>query len=302
GQPVGKHDAIAQKLGAMAANTFAMDSVVEVTSRMADSGKLDIRLEAAFAKMWNTEVAWELANDALQVRGGRGYETYDSLKERGETPDPVERMVRDLRINLIFEGSSEIMRLFIVREAVDDHLRVAGDLVNPRAPTARRLAAAVKAGLFYAWWFPTRWLGWSLPPKHAGFGPLAKHMRFVDRTSRRLARNTFYAMMRFGPGLEKRQAVLGRLVDAGAELFVMAVTCVRAQELVRETPGDRTPVELADVFCRQSRRRVRESFRNLFRNDDVATYEAAQRLLEGKYAWLEAGVVSQAELYASGSD
>lgn len=297
GQPVGKHDAIAQKLGTMAANTFAMDSVVEVTSRIADSGTYDIRLEAAFAKLWNTEVAWELANDALQVRGGRGYETYDSLKSRGETPYPVERMIRDLRINLIFEGSSEIMRLFIAREAVDDHLQVAGDLVDPRASMGRKALAAVKAGLFYAWWFPTRWLGWSSWPKYSQFGPLARHLRFVERTSRRLARNTFYAMMRFGPGLEKRQAVLGRLVDAGAELFVMAVTCVRAHELSRENPGDRTPVELADLFCRQAQRRVKDSFRRLFRNDDTVTYQAGQRLMDGDYAWLEHSVVSLASVY-----
>lgn len=301
GQPVGRHDAIAQKLGTMAANTFAMDSVVEVTSRMADSGKFDIRLEAAFAKMWNTEVAWTLANDALQVRGGRGYETHDSLKARGETPYPVERMIRDLRINLIFEGSSEIMRLFIAREAVDDHLKVAGDLVNPRASLGRKAAATVKAGLFYAWWFPTRWIGWSAWPRYGEFGPLARHLRFVERASRRLARNTFYAMMRFGPGLEKRQAVLGRLVDAGAELFVMAVACVRAHELSRENPGDPSPVELADLFCRQARRRVKASFRGLFRNDDTATYRAGQHLMAGEYAWLEHSVVSLASVYGPGA-
>ncbi|MDT8340033.1 MAG: acyl-CoA dehydrogenase family protein [Longimicrobiales bacterium] len=299
GQPVGRHDAIAQKLGTMAANTFAMDSVVELTSRMADSGSADIRLEAAFAKMWNTEVAWTLANEALQVRGGRGYETHDSLKARGESPYPVERMVRDLRINLIFEGSSEIMRLFIAREAVDDHLRVAGDLVDPRAPLGRRAAAAVRAAFFYAWWYPTRWLGWSFWPRYAAYGRLARHLRFVDRASRRLARNTFHAMMRFGPGLEKRQAVLGRLVEAGAELFVMSTACVRARELVRANPGDRSPEELADVFCRQARRRVKASFRSLFRNDDTRTYRTAQRLMEGRYAWLEEGVVSLAETYGS---
>lgn len=313
GQAIGRHDAIAQKLGTMAANTFAMDSVVEITSRMADSGRCDIRLEAAFAKMWNTEVAWEMANDALQVRGGRGYETHDSLAERGETPYPVERMVRDLRINLIFEGSSEIMRLFIAREAVDDHLKVAGDFVNPKAPTGKRLAAAIRAGLFYAWWFPTRFLGWSLPPKYSEYGPVAGHLRYVDRTSRKLARNTFYAMMRFGPGLEKRQAVLGRIVDIGAELFVMAVTCVRARELARQNGGDDSAAsavsavsaasavsatELADVFCRQARRRVKASFRSLFRNDDTATYATARHMLEGRFTWLEEGVVPLAETYA----
>jgi hypothetical protein len=299
GQPVGKHDAIAQKLGTMAADTFAMEAVVELTSAMADTHELDIRLEAAIAKLWNTERAWTLANDALQIRGGRGYETHDSLKARGETPYPIERMVRDLRINLIFEGSSEIMRLFIAREAVDDHLEVAGDLVNPRAPTGRRVAAALRAGLHYLWWFPTRFLGWGLWPRYAEFGPLARHLRFVDRNARRLARSIFYAMMRFGPGLEKRQAVLGRIVDAGAELFVMTAACVRADKLRRESPGDPTPLTLADLFCRQARRRVRASFAGLFANDDAATYRVARQALDGRFAWLEEGVIGMKEIYGA---
>jgi alkylation response protein AidB-like acyl-CoA dehydrogenase len=299
GQPIGKHDAIAQKLGTMAADTFAMESVVGLTSAMADTKQFDIRLEAAFAKMWNSERAWMTANDALQIRGGRGYETHDSLLERGETPYPIERMVRDLRINLIFEGSSEIMRLFIAREAVDDHLKVAGDMIDPRAPVGRRLAALVRAGLHYAWWFPTRFIGWGHWPRYSEFGPLARHLRFIDRTARKLARSTFYAMVRFGPKLEKRQAVLGRIVDVGAELFVMTAACVRAQKMRTENPSDPTPVTLADLFCRQARRRVRRSFDALFANDDTATYAVAGQAMEGRFSWLETeAVVSMAEAYA----
>ncbi len=295
GQPIGKHDAIAQLLGRMTAETFAMQSVSDLSARMADTHSLDIRLEAALAKMWNTETAWRLANDALQVRGGRGYETHESLESRGEIPFPIERMVRDLRINLIFEGSSEIMRLFIAREAVDDHLRVAGDLADPRAPLGARITAALRAGVYYAAWFPTRFLGWGHWPRYSEFGPLAGHLRFVDRMSRKLARNTFFAMARFGPGLEKRQAVLGRLVDIGAELFAMSASCVRAQEM--HAAGETTARELADTFCRQSRRRVRGHFRTLFRNDDRATWRTAQAMLEGRYRWLEEGVVSLEEAY-----
>ncbi|NNK64461.1 MAG: DUF1974 domain-containing protein [Gemmatimonadetes bacterium] len=299
GQPIGKHDAIAQKLGTMAADTFAMESVVGLTSAMADTKQFDIRLEAAFAKMWNSERAWMTANDALQIRAGRGYETHESLQQRGETPYPIERMVRDLRINLVFEGSSEIMRLFIAREAVDDHLKVAGDMIDPRAPIGRRLAALVRAGLHYAWWFPTRFVGWGHWPRFGEFGPLARHLRFIDRTARKLARSTFYAMVRFGPKLEKRQAVLGRIVDVGAELFVMTAACVRAQKMRTENPSDPTPVTLADLFCRQARRRIRSSFDDLFANDDTATYAVAGQAMEGRFSWLETeSVVSMAEAYS----
>jgi alkylation response protein AidB-like acyl-CoA dehydrogenase len=301
GAPVGRHDAIAQKIGKMAADTFAMEAVVELTSIMADRKRFDIRLEAAIAKLWHSETGWDTIDEALQVRGGRGYETADSLRARGETPYPIERAFRDMRINLIFEGSSEIMRLFIAREAVDAHLSVAGALVDPRAPLDARLSGLVKAGLHYAWWYPTRWLGWGRWPRYGEFGPLAGHLRFADRMSRKLARALFYAMIRFGAGLERRQAVLGRIVDIGADLFVLTAACVRAQMLRRENPADLTPVELADLFARHARRRIRQNFRTIFANDDVATYRTAKRVLEGRYGWLEAGVLDFSDGAAPGT-
>ena len=292
GQPVGKHDAIAQKLASMAADAFAMDAIVHLTSSMADTHTLDIRLEAAIAKMWNSERAWLQVNEAVQIRGGRGYETAESLGARGEEPIPVERWLRDLRINMIFEGSSEIMRLFIAREAVDRHLSVAGDLVNPRAPMGQRIAAAVKAGLFYAWWYPSRWIGWSGWPRFGEFGRLAPHVRYIDATSRRLARSLFYAMVRFGPALERRQAVLGRMVDIGAELFAMSAACHRARVLSRTHSGEGSPLDLADAFCWQSRQRIGERFRTLFSNRDLSDYRLAQRSMTGAYAWVEEGIVA----------
>ncbi len=294
GLPVGKHDAIAQMLGKMAADTFAMEALVELTASMADSGKFDIRLEAAIAKLWATETGWNLVNDALQIRGGRGYETNESLANRGVTSYPIERSVRDMRINTIFEGSSEIMRLFIAREAVDRHLSIAGDLIDPKAPMGKRMAALVRAGLYYAWWYPTRFLGWSAWPKYAEFGPLARHLRYVERTSRRLARATFHTMVRFGPGLERKQAVLGRIVDIGADLLTMTAAIVRAKMLKDRGTDERGAEALADAYCRQARRRISGSFRALFRNDDSATYAIAQRFLSGEFEWLERGVISQA--------
>jgi alkylation response protein AidB-like acyl-CoA dehydrogenase len=292
GRPIGKHDAIAQKLGRMAASTFAMEAVAELCGALADRGTYDIRLEAAIAKLYNSEAGWRIIDDTVQIRGGRGYETADSLRARGERPVPVERIMRDFRINLIFEGSSEIMHLFIAREAVDKHLQVAGDVVLPGRRLGARLRGLVRAAGFYAWWYPSRWLGWSVWPRYAEFGPLARHLRYAERGARRLARSVFHAMLRFGPRLEYRQAVLFRLVDVGAELFAIAATCARAQRLLETDPAaGRRAVRLADLFCRQARERIRATYAALWRNQDVPTYRVAQEVLAGEHRWLERGLV-----------
>ena len=288
GRPVGKHEAIAHKLADMAAVTFAMEAMTELACQMADRGGYDIRLEAAAAKLWNTERTWEIVDDTMQIRGGRGYETADSLAARGEDPIPVEQVFRDYRINRIFEGSSEIMHLFMAREAVDKHLEVAGDLIDPEKPASAKLRAFLRAAAFYAWWYPTRWLGWSMWPRYASFGRFAKHLRFVDRAARKLARESFHGMMVYRAKMERKQAFLFRLVDVVNELFAMSASAARAHALVQS--GDQSAasaVELADAFCHQSRRRVRELFRGLWGNDDAQRYELAQRVLGGEHVWME---------------
>ena len=288
GQPVGKHEAVGQKLAMMAADTYAMDAISQLTVMVAERGGYDIRLEAAIAKMYNTEIEWRIVDDALQIRGGRGYETADSLRARGERAVPVERFMRDSRINLIFEGSSEIMRLFIAREAVDHHFKLAFPIVSPDSTMGQRLNALVRAAPFYAAWYPMLWL-----PRLGGFGqfgPLARHMRFAERRARKLARVLFHAMVRYGPKLERKQAVLFRGVDIGAELFAIAAACVRAtDDAQRGNPG---AIELADVFCREAAGRVDQLFREFYGKNDAAKLKLSRKVLDGAYDWMERGVIS----------
>jgi alkylation response protein AidB-like acyl-CoA dehydrogenase len=294
GANIGKHAAIADKIARMAAQTFAMESMTLLVASMVDRDKkADIRLEAAIAKMWGTEKAWQIVDETMQIRGGRGYETADSLKARGEAPVPVERFMRDCRINTIFEGSSEIMRLFIAREMLDPHLKVSGAVLDSRKPMGERLRAGLKAGAFYASWYPRQWLP-ALGGVPAGVpGKLAAHLRYARRTSRRLARKLFHAMAKHGPKLEREQVLLGRFVDIGAELFAMIATCSRAAALAREgTEAQRQEVvQLADYFCESARLRVAQLFDGLKHNVDRPGYKLAQSLMASPIKPLADGII-----------
>jgi hypothetical protein len=292
GQPIGKHEAVAQKISKMASTTFAMEAIAELASALADKGGYDIRLEAAIAKMYNSEAGWRIIDDTLQIRGGRGYETAESLERRGEAPIPVERAMRDFRINLIFEGSSEIMRLFIAREAVDHHFSLAFGIVSPDSTMSQRLQAFAKAAPFYLTWYPSRWIGSAGLRRFGEFGRLARHLRYIERTTRKLGRTLFHAMVRFGPKLERKQMVLFRGVDIGAELFAMSAACVRANMLARS--GQREAVELADLFCREARQRIAVHFDQFYGPNDESLYKTAMRVLKGEHAWLERGIVGLA--------
>jgi alkylation response protein AidB-like acyl-CoA dehydrogenase len=297
GKPVGKHEAVAGKLAFMAATTYALDAVLELAGQMADEGRNDIRIEAALAKLWSSEMADQIVDELLQIRGGRGYETAESLAARGERAVPVEQMVRDLRINRIFEGSSEIMRLLIAREAVDAHLTAAGDLANPKADLRQKASAAAGASGFYAKWLPKLVFGeGQRPTAYREFGALATHLRFVERSSRKLARNTFYGMARWQAGLEQKQGFLGRVVDIGAELFAMSAVCVRAEaQRVADPAEGKQAYELADAFCQQATLRVEALFPALWTNTDGVDVRLANDVLDGRYAWLEEGILDQSE-------
>ncbi|CAM5427051.1 acyl-CoA dehydrogenase family protein [Streptomyces pseudogriseolus] len=295
GKPVALHEAVGSKIAFIAATTFALEAVVDLSSQMADEDRNDIRIEAALAKLYGSEMAWLMADELVQIRGGRGFETADSLRARGERAVPAEQMLRDLRINRIFEGSTEIMHLLIAREAVDAHLSVAGDLIDPDASLGDKARAGASAGAFYARWLPKLVAGpGQLPGTYGEFKhgiDLSPHLRYVERTSRKLARSTFYAMSRWQGRMETKQGFLGRIVDIGAELFAMSAACVRAELLRGRGDHGREAYQLADAFCRQARLRVEELFGRLWSNTDDLDRKVVKNVLTGSYTWLEEGVV-----------
>ncbi|MEU0598833.1 acyl-CoA dehydrogenase family protein [Streptomyces sp. NPDC006393] len=301
GKPVALHEAVGSKISFIAATTFALEAVLELSSQMADENRNDIRIEAALAKLYGSEMAWRMADELVQIRGGRGFETAASLAARGERAVPAEQMLRDLRINRIFEGSTEIMHLLIAREAVDAHLSVAGDLIDPDKSLQDKARAGANAGVFYARWLPKLVAGpGQLPRSYAEFHPaghidLSPHLRYVERHARKLARSTFYAMSRWQGRMETKQGFLGRVVDIGAELFAMSAACVRAELLRTRGEHGREAYQLADAFCRQSRIRVDELFDRLWTNTDDLDRKVVKGVLGGAYEWLEQGIVDPSD-------
>lgn len=297
GRPVALHEAVGAKISFIAATTFALEAVVDLSSQMADENRNDIRIEAALAKLYGSEMACLMADELVQIRGGRGFETAESLAARGERAVPAEQMLRDLRINRIFEGSTEIMHLLIAREAVDAHLTVAGDLIDPDKSLSDKARAGANAGVFYAKWLPKLVTGAGQLPgsyaefKHGDGMDLSPHLRYVERGARKLARSTFYAMSRWQGRMETKQGFLGRIVDIGAELFAMSAACVRAELLRSQGENGREAYQLADVFCRQARVRVEELFGRLWTNTDDVDRAVVKGVLAGTYTWLEEGVV-----------
>lgn len=290
GMPVALHEAGRQKIAYMAATTFAMEAVSLLTSQWADEGKVDIRIEAAMAKLFCTEALWTITDMALQLRGGRGYEKATSLKARGEIPYPIERAMRDCRINTILEGSSEIMKLFLAREAMDPHLKKLGFLLKGHISPWKLAIEIPKLMGQYSWWYLKQLFK---PLKTSSFkelGPLASHYQFIEKTAPRLARTIFYYMAKYQKKLEHKQMILGRLMDIGTDLFVMAATCSYANQQSKKLNND-SAIDLANYFCELAERRINSYFDELTDNDDNHTNSLAKKVINKEYKWLEEGII-----------
>lgn len=289
GLPVGKHEAGQEKIGYIAATTFAMEAVTWLTSHWADEDK-DIRIEAAMAKLFCSEAAWRIVDITMQFRGGRGYERAKSLEERGEAGFPVERMMRDCRINTIIEGTSDIMRLFLAREALDPHLRRASDMIRPGTPLGKKAKAFSGLAAFYGAWYPRQCWGRFFGMSSPELRPFVRWSGYIGRASHRLAGSLFQAMMKHQQKLERRQVLLGHFMEIGTELFAMTAACAYSQRLEQDgelNGAGGSSRQLAELFCTQARHRVDEHFRAARRGGGKAERALVKRVLAGDLRWLE---------------
>ena len=280
GKAVGSHEAGAQKLAEIASLTYAMETLALYGAALSDKHDVDIRMEAATAKMWNSERSWEVADTAFQLRGGRGFETDRSVDGRGEVGFPMERVLRDTRINRIVEGTTDIMHLFIAREALDGHLRNAGGLFKKGASLWDKLKVVGKCALIYPTWYLKTWVGSLMSPFLNYDGELRDQLEWIESEVRRLGRTLFHQMVLKGPKLEMRQLILARLVDIGAELAVMSLVAARLQtEIDRKDAKSSTNMIVMRYFFASRRQYVERLFNEVWSNADEEASAAANEVM-----------------------
>ncbi|HEU5319142.1 MAG TPA: acyl-CoA dehydrogenase family protein [Chloroflexota bacterium] len=296
GKPIGRHELNTHKLARMAADIYAMEAVDWSICALVDRAETDHRVEAAAAKLFNSERLWDICDAAMQVRGGRGYEKAESMKARGEPAPPVEQLMRDARLYLIGEGASEILTLFIAREVWDPHLRRAGGFLESAG--VGKLAHAPQLAKFYLPYYARQWKANGVTTgaaKEAGQlvpeGSWAhKQLDYVERTSRKLARAGLYAMALHGAKLEQRQALVSRLALIGVDLYVIAATAVYTERVV-SAPRRVQAERLAQQAVEEARRRIDACFRTLWDNTDDETTALGNVVLNRGYDWLSEGSV-----------
>ena len=239
---------------------------------------------AAAAKLWGTEEFWTILDQAVQLRGGRGYETETSLNARGEFGYPLERVMRDIRVNRILEGSTEIMHLFLAREALDPHFSKAGPLLK-RGSFAKKFKALLQCAWFYPLWYLGLVGGYfrSFFKLFSGFDTKIKpHLRWVDRTSKKLAMALFHQMVLKGPKLEFKQLILARVVDIGVELSIMGLVASRMQtDRNNNHPDAAKNYEIGLYWLKTRKKLINRLLADLSSKSDDQAMALSKQLLDG---------------------
>ena len=286
-RPIGEHTDIGAKIVLMASRVLALEAIVKITGIWADT-KQDVRLESAAAKILATEWLLESLLDLFRIYGGRAFETPDSLRLHGDLPAPIERMIRDALINVIWEGSNGILTLWIGREGLSQYFTHGQAFLDYHA------AEMLRATPFFVNTAARSFGGLTVyeQDSEAGsFDPLWE--RFVARKSRELARTTLWVAVRDRQGLARKQRVMTRLVSAAMLLF--AVETVLWYKSRQEQRGKPHLDQLVSYFCSRTSAAFNPepllSVRTSSWDDDSNLYPLAKAILSGHVEWLEEGII-----------
>ena len=289
-KPLGERQTQQMRLGRMATDLFAMESLASLVWHMADQKSYDVRIEAAIAKIFCSEKTIQFLKDAQTIFGGMGYETADSKRVRGEPAFNIEQLVRDAEMYRIGEGATDILRPFVAREGLNPHLERARAYLDDTVIGREKAREFVKLLRFYLPWYAGQWRRSFLPDRPAFQHPKVREkLLYADRASRRLARAILYAMALHREALRDDQGRQSRIEQVGEDLLAIAATALYAE--TKEGTGDGKAWEIADEFFRHARKRIIRNIRELIRNDDQEPAAQGRRALGGAYAFLLGGVI-----------
>lgn len=258
GHPLADFEITQRKLSRTASDIYASDAMLGVLASMVDRGDIDFSLEAACAKVFASEMVWRAADDMVQLAGGRGY----------VKPYPYERMLRDSRINRIFEGANEVLRLFIALNGVQAPAEALKEIGSALRRPLRNL------GLLggYATSRVKLRLGQTSTLDIDLHDRLKRHKDYFEKHVAELGSATDRAIIRHRENIIDRQLVLERLANMAIDLFATACVIARTQSLIDERGVEacEREITLCDLFCIEAGRRFRASRRMLDgRGDEV---------------------------------
>lgn len=279
------------RIGHMASHLFAMEALSFLIWRLADQHRHDIRIEAAVAKIFCSEHTIQFLRDAQILFGGMGYETAVSKQARGEAAFGIEQLVRDAEMYRIGEGATDILRPFVVREGLSPHLERAKEFYADDLSILDHSKQALQLARFYIPWYLGQWRRRPVPDRrelaHLQVQPLA---RYTERTSRRLAREILYAMLRFQASFRDEQRLQNRIEAVGEDLLAMLATVLYAEQQTR-IEGRTTVWELADAFCSFAKQRVEQRLSEFRHHRDHLAATTGTQALKGYYPTLPEGII-----------
>lgn len=278
GRAIGEYGLIKQKIGHMVVDCYATESAVTLVAALSDGRHEDYAVEAAIAKVFGTEALWRTADEALQVAGGSGY-----MRELS-----YERTLRDSRINRIFEGTNEILRLFVALTALND----VGQGLREMAKQVRGIFDDPIKGFGLLRSYGRKHVEW-----RTGYGAqvmdkcaleLRPEAESFEELSRQLAAMGDRLLRKHGKKIVEKQFALRRMADVMIDLFVLAATLSRVTASIQKNGVDKAApeIQIAQVLAGQVRGRVTRNFRKIDSNDDELIKALAERAYKaGRYEW-----------------